>query len=517
MARRVFTRQWLLLGGALLILGSALALNLYQDHQRIEDQEHERLAALANTVAKNIVPQVVLADRIITNVLNALPAWQAQNDGLQRANREIKIINDTINGIPPLLVMDASGTVIISSNPKLLGLNFAHREYFKTAKKNHDPRILQVSAPFKTVLDDFAFTLLRTILGPDGQFAGIVVVTEVPAYFANLLDSVRYAPDVRTWIAHGDGVLFLSLPHIDNIEGRDLAGSETFFVRHRQSGQMATVFTGISFTGGNRMTAQQTLQLLDNPIMDKPLVIGVSRNMEGIYASWYRDALVRGELFVVVLLVTTVGLLLYQRKQHIYDRLMEAQEDERKKVEVDLKESEQRWRFALEGAGDGVWDRNIETGKVAFSRRWKEMLGYRDEEIGDSFEQWKKLVHPDDLALALATLEAYQNGTNPNYVLEHRLLCKDGSWKWILSRGMIVDRKADGSPLRMIGTHSDITERKQAEEQIEELAFYDHLTGLPNRRLLADRMNQILAARVRSKREGALLFIDLDNFKAVNE
>ncbi|HIJ62682.1 MAG TPA: EAL domain-containing protein [Rhodospirillaceae bacterium] len=413
--------------------------------------------------------------------------------------------------------MDASGTVNISSNPKLLGMNFAHREYFKTAINNPDPRILQVSAPFKTVLNDFAFTLLRTFLGPDGKFAGIVVVTEVPAYFANLLDSVRYAPDVRTWIAHGDGVLFLSLPHIDDLEGTDLKGPGTFFARHLESGQSASVFTGISLTGGQRMTAQQTLQLLDNPIMDKPIVIGVSRQLDGMFASWHQDALVRGELFLVVLLVTTVSLLLYQRKQQVYDRLMVAQEGERKKVELDLKESEQRWRFALEGAGDGVWDRNIETGKVAFSRRWKEMLGYRDEEIGDSFDQWKELVHPDDLGLALATIEAYQKGTHPNYVLEHRLLCKDGSWKWILSRGMIVDRKADGTPLRMIGTHSDITERKHAEEQIEALAFYDHLTGLPNRRLLADRMNQILAARVRNQHEGALLFIDLDNFKAVND
>ena len=124
MAPSVFTRQWLFLGVALLILGSAIAINLYEDHQRIDNQEGERLAALATTVAKNIVPQVVLADRIITNILNALPAWQAENDGFQRANREITIINDTINGIPPLLVMDASGAVIISSNPKLLGMNF---------------------------------------------------------------------------------------------------------------------------------------------------------------------------------------------------------------------------------------------------------------------------------------------------------------------------------------------------------------------------------------------------------
>ena len=95
----VFTRRWLSLGLVLLVLGSAIAVNLFQDHQRIESLERERLAALATTVAKNIAPQVVLADRIITNVLNSLPTWQAENDGFQRANREIKIINDTIISI----------------------------------------------------------------------------------------------------------------------------------------------------------------------------------------------------------------------------------------------------------------------------------------------------------------------------------------------------------------------------------------------------------------------------------
>jgi len=337
MTPSVFTRQWLFLGVSLLILGGFIAINLFEDHQRIDIQERERLAALADTVAKNIAPQVVLADHIITNIMNALPSWQAENDGLKRANRELKIINDTINGIPPLLVMDASGSVVISSDPKLLGMNFSYREYFRTAIKTSDQRVLQVSAPFRTVLNDFAFTLSRTIRGPAGEFAGVVVVTEVPAYFKNLLDSVRYAPDVRTSIVHGDGMLFLSSPYVDSIDGMDLAKPGTFFTRHRESGQQASIFTGIVYsTGDERVIAHHTVQLPNGQILDKPLVVAVGRKLDAIYASWYRDAFVMAGLFVALLLVSAFGMLFYQRKQKVYDRLVDAQEEERKRSVAEL-------------------------------------------------------------------------------------------------------------------------------------------------------------------------------------
>jgi diguanylate cyclase (GGDEF)-like protein/PAS domain S-box-containing protein len=190
---------------------------------------------------------------------------------------------------------------------------------------------------------------------------------------------------------------------------------------------------------------------------------------------------------------------------------------ERKKAEAALQESENRWKFALEGAGDGLWDWNMADDTVYFSKRWKEMLGFAEDEIGNSLDEWEKRIHPDDKAETLATVQAYLDGKTPAYHSEHRVSCKDGSWKWILDRGMVVSRSEDGKPLRMIGTHADITERKHAEEQIHNLAFYDALTQLPNRRMLNDRTTQAMASSKRSGRYSALLFIDLDNFKPLND
>lgn len=190
---------------------------------------------------------------------------------------------------------------------------------------------------------------------------------------------------------------------------------------------------------------------------------------------------------------------------------------ERKKAQAALQESEYRWKYALEGAGDGLWDWNVADGTVFFSKRWKEMLGFAEDEIGNSLDEWAKRIHPDDKAETLATVQAYLDGKTPAYHSEHRVSCKDGSWKWILDRGMVVSRSQDGKPLRMIGTHADITERKNAEEQIHSLAFYDALTLLPNRRMLNDRTNQAMASSKRSSRYCAMLFIDLDNFKPLND
>jgi PAS domain S-box-containing protein len=136
----------------------------------------------------------------------------------------------------------------------------------------------------------------------------------------------------------------------------------------------------------------------------------------------------------------------------------------------ELAESEERWRWALEGAGDGVWDWNIENSMVKFSQRWKQMLGYTEREIENKFSEWEKRVHPDDLQKALEAMQAHLKGETSAYMNEHRLLHKDGSWRWILDRGMVTNRDNDGRPVRMIGTHADITEWKQSADKIQRLS-----------------------------------------------
>jgi PAS domain S-box-containing protein len=135
-----------------------------------------------------------------------------------------------------------------------------------------------------------------------------------------------------------------------------------------------------------------------------------------------------------------------------------------------VRQSEERWNYAFEGSGDGVWDWDVGTNKVYFSPRWKEMIGYAENEVGDSLEEWSSRVHPHDLPQAMAEVQRHFRGETPLYMNEHRIRCKDGSYKWILDRGKVVKRKTDGTPLRVVGTHADITERRRAEEGSARLA-----------------------------------------------
>ena len=304
-----------------------------------------------------------------------------------------------------------------------------------------------------------------------------------------------------------------------------------------------------------------------------------------------------------------------------------------------LSETESRWRYALEASGDGVWDWDLTTNTVWFSKRWKNMLGFRDDEIGTSLEEWSSRVHPEDMPGVLKDLQEHLHGESSNYENEHRMLAKDGNYKWMLDRGQIIYRNAEGEPTRMVGTHTDITERKLSEynlnlaakvftharegimitdaenkiidvnqtftditgyhreevighppsilqsgkqspefyshmwhtiasegrwngelwnrrkdgsayvemltisevrdannkvinyvalfsdithkieyqSQLEKVANYDVLTELPNRALLSDRLRQAIIQTKRHETSLAVIFLDLDNFKSVND
>lgn len=141
---------------------------------------------------------------------------------------------------------------------------------------------------------------------------------------------------------------------------------------------------------------------------------------------------------------------------------------EGKKAEVQLRVNEERLKYALDGATDGLWDWDVPTNHVFYSKKWKAMLGYSETEIGTSLDEWSSRVHPDDLNRVMAEVNRHINGETPSYENEHRIKCKDGSYKWIMDIGQVVSRDKEGRPLRAIGTHKDINERKNMELELLE-------------------------------------------------
>ncbi|HEY9749195.1 MAG TPA: PAS domain-containing protein [Allocoleopsis sp.] len=141
---------------------------------------------------------------------------------------------------------------------------------------------------------------------------------------------------------------------------------------------------------------------------------------------------------------------------------------ERRQTEQALRESEERWQLALRGNNDGIWDWDIQTNAVFLSDRYKEMLGYSPKEMPSQIEAWRDRVHPDDLSAVMQALEDHLACQTPFYIAEYRMLCKDGTYKWILSKGQALWDQ-EGQAIRMAGSHTDITSRKQAERQVQQL------------------------------------------------
>jgi diguanylate cyclase (GGDEF)-like protein/PAS domain S-box-containing protein len=190
---------------------------------------------------------------------------------------------------------------------------------------------------------------------------------------------------------------------------------------------------------------------------------------------------------------------------------------ERARIEQALRESEERYALAVRGAYDGIWDWDLKKNSVYYSPRWIAMLGYEEKAIGNTPDEWFNRIHPEDLERTKLDIFHHYRGATNHFENEHRMLHNDGSYHWMQSRGIAV-WDSDGTPCRMVGSLTDISDRKFAEQKLSHDAFHDTLTDLPNRTLFMDRLK--LAVERAKRREDflfAVLFLDLDRFKDIND
>jgi diguanylate cyclase (GGDEF)-like protein/PAS domain S-box-containing protein len=210
----------------------------------------------------------------------------------------------------------------------------------------------------------------------------------------------------------------------------------------------------------------------------------------------------------------------------------------RKRADEVIRESEARLVAVMEGSQLGYSDWNIQTGEIRRNERWAEILGYTLEEIETTYQAWEDLLHPDDRASALQAIQDHFNGKTPVHRNEYRLRAKDGSYRWILDQGKIVEYDSEGRPLRMTATHTDITARKEAETELrkakdalevthkeleqafireQQLARVDTLTGVYNRRYLFELAGHEFNIALRYKTPLSVLMFDIDDFKLIND
>jgi PAS domain S-box-containing protein len=451
-------RVWGITAGALLIIGSYLAWTSYDEYGKTLEQEYRSLETHARFGGAQVAGSLRSIDLLLQEVIDdKLSAPDLRTDVVQR--RQL----DKLRQFPEihyLITTDNKGQVATAESLDdptgvidVRKFNASQRDYFTVHRdaKPEEYYRYQLSRPFKTITNRNTITFSRAIRGRNGQFQGVVLVSLSPAYFDSVLRHVLVNEGADAAAVHNRfGDIIYRLPDPEKYVGKNIAGGPAF-KSYLGSNQQLIRYFGVTVTDGIKR------MLVFSKVGDTGLDVGVSAQFDVVMAGWRSNLLMKGLIFVVI---SGLSLALAFGSQR---RLLE-----RRRSEEALQASEERWRFAIEGAGDGLWDWDVPQSKVFFSRRWSEMLGFAQDEIGSGLDEWSKRVHPDDLTQTMADVQAHLDGTTPLYVNEHRVRCKDGSYKWILDRGLVVERDAASKPLRVIGTHSDVTERKQTVEVLAE-------------------------------------------------
>jgi len=375
-----FFSQWLILSIALSIFISAIGFNLYLEHRRTQIREQERLLAQAHVIEANAIQNLISISQILGELRKQRPKTTLDFD----LNARLKALADAMPGVRTLSFYDAKGRVSASNQPDLLGKNFKHRTYFKTPQQNPDESALYVSPPFRSVLGIFVIAISMSSTDARGEFSGIVSAGLDPEYFSTLLESARYAPDMRTSIIHWDGDVFMIRPSDDKASGTNLAQPGSFFTLHKDSGQSNNIFTGTTVvTREERMVAFQTIQssLLK---LDKPLVVTASRDLGEIYAVWRKDLIKTGGLSGLIALVSIIALYASQRRQRESNRQLDEANEALQATHALIKESEEKHRAIIETTNTGyvildangrVIDANGEYVRLSGHVRLEDILG----------------------------------------------------------------------------------------------------------------------------------------------
>jgi diguanylate cyclase (GGDEF)-like protein/PAS domain S-box-containing protein len=190
---------------------------------------------------------------------------------------------------------------------------------------------------------------------------------------------------------------------------------------------------------------------------------------------------------------------------------------QRKQAEAALRESEERYVLATQGANDGIWDWDLRANLIYFSPRWKTILGYSEGEITNNPSEWFGRVHPEDLDQLKGDIASHLDGATKRFTNEHRIFHKSGRYRWVSVQGLVV-KEPGQKPHRMAGSLTDVSARKATEERLRHDAMHDPLTNLPNRAYFMDQLRRAIErARRHNDFLAAVLFMDLDRFKIVND
>jgi PAS domain S-box-containing protein len=482
---------------AAIILTAVALVTFYAYQQVAEDLVVERNRELARLSAGQLANEIGKYRAILSEWAQSLDAAQRSPESLQTALGQDSNRFVVFDG--GVFVLDWKGKLVATEprRPDLLGQDWSERGFFRRALHTRQPvvsGVLQAPPPVVyasgSLLEEIPLVVVAVpILGGSPEQHGVVAggfrlgATSISSLYGSIVklhiggQDTAYLVDVDgVVIYHADGSLIgedLSAEGAVQRVGSEGAGA--FRTRDRTGREIVASFAPVPGTPWALVIESDWRALLQSsrgyrPLLLALLALGVILPSIVVAVGVRRITRPIADLMAAAQQVAA-GNLGHTVTASTGDEIEELVE-QFNRMSLQLADSystlqarEERLALVLQATNDGIWDWDLGSGEVYYSPRWKSMLGYEEHEIGSSYEDWKRLVHPDDLSRALHAVEQEQAGLAPSFVLEHRLRHKDGSYRWILARGVTL-RDAQGRPCRMIGSHSDLTRRKEAEAEL---------------------------------------------------
>jgi diguanylate cyclase (GGDEF)-like protein/hemerythrin-like metal-binding protein/PAS domain S-box-containing protein len=496
-----FRQEWLLFAAASVALGAMFAYMVHFRHAVITDREQDRLVQAASVAGIMIGVQLDKIGRTLDGIRASLgPDLTSDDASVRFVQDRLDILGSAMTSVRTLAVLDAQGNVIASNQAQLMGQSFAHRDYFRLPASDPRPEILHVSPPFETTSGVWLIAVTKAVARADGSLAGVVMISLDPGEFRIILGAVRNTPQTWAALVHGGGTTFVWEPDGQQPVGLNLARPGTFFRQHLDSGRESSFFTGTTRANGERsLLALQTVQPAALH-MSTPIVIGVGSNFDAFYADWVAYAV--GHLVVYVLVIAFGGVVLRLTQRARRASFLEAEWAEAKLLE---RSAELSSFFEISPNFLAIVDMGGASRKL--NPAWERGMGYTADDFRDM--SFFDFFHAEDMdALTMAIEELRLGGRAKNLVARFRN--RDGHFRhleWSLaSRHETIFVAAQ-----------DVTDRVAEETRLQLMAYHDRLTGLPNRVLFFDRVRQVLAAARRGRKKAAVMFIDLDGFKDIND
>lgn len=449
------------------VLWTFIIVELQSHKQQTFVEARKDTSNLARVLAMEVQASVHAIDLVILDLRDHwLEAPHQFSSAV--ANRRRNVGNDVVFQIA---VIDRNGLLAYSSNDATAGkIDLSDREHFRVHRNPGIDELFISSPILGRVSKRWTIQLTRPILDKTGTFAGVIVLSVAPEFFMRFSSHVDLDKGSTVIIARSSGELLARTPEPRG--GLQQTLKDVPFL-HAAAGASGNFRKVSQLDGIEREVSWQALHRY-------ALVIAVTQPIETIQAPYLHQKRVYLVIGTVLSILCCMTGWIFLRGLH-----------QRALAHTKLTESEFRWKYALEGAGEGVWEWNKQTHSTFYSTKCKAMLGYADGEMPNRFNAWRKLLHPEDASAVALAFTDYITEKAKIFSCEIRLRSKDGSWKWVLSRGMAVEWSAEGRPMRMIGTNADITSRKRHEDAMQlALLVYENINeGM----LVTDASNTIVA------------------------